>query len=259
MPRELEPVCGCLNGLLERLERAFARERRLTADAAHELRTPIAELRTLAEVGLAEAKTGCPEMTGYFEDALGVTRRLESLVTALLYLARCEAGAQKAEMRPVDIAELTRELWRVLSPITHTSYEVQLDVPEQAFVTADPELLKTILSNLLSNALAYTPSGGKIQVSIHRTGNLGDTIPMVSPKFSWMVSIANTSHELLAADIEHVFEPFWQKHADRGDTGHCGLGLALVAACARLMAIPIRTEIAANTLFVIAFECPAAA
>jgi two-component system phosphate regulon sensor histidine kinase PhoR len=151
-------------------------------------------------------------------------------------------------MRPVDLAELTRELWRSLySPITHPGYQVQLDVAEQAVVSADPDLLKTILTNLLSNALAYTPDGGKIQVSIYRKAA------------SWTVSIANTSHELLATDLEHVFEPFWRKHADRGDAGHCGLGLALVAACARLMAIPIRTEIASNNLFVIAFECPAAA
>jgi len=246
MPQELVPVCLCLNDLMQRLEGAFVRERRFTADAAHELRTPIAELRTLAEVGLAESQTGCPEMTGYFEDALAVARHLENLVTALLALARCEAGTQKTHMRTVDLAELTRETWVLLCARTRgPSHETQMDIPQNALVTGDPDLLKNMLANLMSNAITYTPAGGRIEIALRRE----DT--------SWLVRIANATSQLQRDDLNHIFDPFWRKQADRSDPDHCGLGLTMVAAYARLMKIPVRTEISPDQVFVISFEFPA--
>ena len=246
MPRELVPVCQCLNDLLQRLEGAFARERRFTADAAHELRTPIAELRTLAEVGLAEAQSERPEMARYFEDALAVARHLENLVTALLALARCEAGARKTDLRTVDLAELMRETWVSLSAKNRgPSYETQLDIPQHALVTGDPDLLKNMLANLLSNAITYTPAGGRIEITLRRKDA------------SWIVCMANASRQLEPDDLDHVFDPFWRKQADRSDSDHCGLGLTLVAAYARLMRIPVHTVLSPDKMFVISFELPA--
>ncbi|MCX5758329.1 MAG: ATP-binding protein [Candidatus Hydrogenedentes bacterium] len=244
MPEELVPVCRCLNDLLQRLEGAFALERRFTADAAHELRTPIAELRALAEVGLAEAEGGWPEMTGYFEDALGVACHLENLVGALLALTRCESGIQKIDLRPVDLAELTRETWITLhSKVADACYEVQLDMPEHALVSADPDLLRSVLANLLSNSLSYTPAGGRIDIAIRRETS------------SWVVRIANATSQIQTEDLKHVFEPFWRKHVERSEADHCGLGLSLVAAYARLMAIPLRAEITSDNCFLIEFQC----
>ena len=244
MPGEVVPVCRCLNDLLDRLEGAFARERRFTGDAAHELRTPIAELRTLAEVGLAEAKDSYPAMVGHFQDALDVARQLESLVTALLALARCESDRGEVEMRAVDLARLLREAWQSLvSKNAVPGLRLKLDVPEEVTVCANPEMLKTMVVNLLSNALSYTTENGGVTISVsHSRG-------------SWLVRVANTCNQLESSDIPHVFEPFWRKEAGRCDKEHSGLGLALVASLARLMAIPLRAELTSENVFVIEFEC----
>ena len=247
MPRELFPISQRLNNLLERLETAFARERRFTADAAHELRTPIAELRTLAEVGLAEAKSVHSRMEEYFEDALGIARHLESLVTTLLALARCEAGLQQVNLQAVDVADLARSVWDSLSrQTTRGAFLANLDIPTQACIESDADLLTNILTNLLSNAISYTPVGGRIDVSVAPRAD------------AWAVSISNTTHGLHPDDLDRLFEPFWRKHRERSGEVHCGVGLSLVAAYAKLLGIAVRVEMPASHVFRIELICPLA-
>ena len=258
MPRELFPISQRLNNLLERLETAFARERRFTADAAHELRTPIAELRTLAEVGLAEARSvhsrpeaasyrPAADMEEYFEDALGIARHLESLVTTLLALARCEAGLQQVNLQDVDVADLARSVWDSLSRQTSRgAFLANLDIPTQACIESDADLLTNILTNLLSNAISYTPDGGRIDVSVAPRAD------------AWAVSISNTTHGLHPDDLARLFEPFWRKHRERCGEVHCGVGLSLVAAYAKLLGIAVRVEMPASHVFRIELTCPLA-
>ena len=258
MPRELFPISQRLNNLLERLETAFARERRFTADAAHELRTPIAELRTLAEVGLAEARSvhsrpeaasyrPAADMEEYFEDALGIARHLEGLVTTLLALARCEAGLQQVNLQDVDVADLARSVWDSLSRETSRgAFLTNLDIPTQARIESDADLLTNILTNLLSNAISYTPDGGRIDVSVAPRAD------------AWAVSISNTTHGLHPDDLDRLFEPFWRKHRERCGEVHCGVGLSLVAAYAKLLGIAVRVEMPASHVFRIELICPLA-
>jgi two-component system sensor histidine kinase QseC len=248
MPRELFPISQCLNDLLERLQTAFARERRFTADAAHELRTPIAELRTLAEVGLAEAGSTRSGMGTYFEDALGIARHLEGLVTTLLALARCEAGLQQVRLQPIDMADLVRSVWDSLTRRpSRAGFTAKLDLPERACVESDADLLKTILTNLLSNAISYTPDGGRIDVSVAPRGA------------AWVVSVGNTTDRLHPDDLERLFEPFWRKQQEQGGEAHCGVGLSLVAAYAKLLGIAVRAEMPAPHVLRIELACPSGA
>jgi two-component system sensor histidine kinase QseC len=247
MPRELFPISQRLNNLLERLETAFARERRFTADAAHELRTPIAELRTLAEVGLVEARSVHSRMEEYFEDALGIARHLETLVTTLLALARCEAGLQQVNLRTVDVAELVRSVWdSLVQESSRGGFTTDLNMPTQACVESDADLLKNVLANLFSNAISYTPDGGRIDVS-------------VAPREeAWVVSISNTTNELYPDDLGRLFEPFWRKYQVHRGEVHCGVGLSLVAAYAKLLGIRVCAEMPASHVFRIELVCPAA-
>ncbi len=98
-PREVAPIVDQLNGLLDRLDDSFARERRFTGNVAHELRTPIAELRTLAEVG-KKWPEDTASVVGFFEDVNDVAGRMETVIADLLLLARCEAGVERVERTP---------------------------------------------------------------------------------------------------------------------------------------------------------------
>jgi signal transduction histidine kinase len=219
LPTELLPISERLNDLLARLEKAFQRERRVTADIAHELRTPIAELRTLAEVGVKWAEEAA------FQDALQIARRMETLVTGLLALARHDAGHQAVAREPVVLRTLVDEVW---SPLAERARSRQLDVAID--VTGqwqtDPTLLRMIVGNLLSNAVEYTSERGQIRVA-------GDPSRL---------DISNTTDQLRREDLPHLFERFWRKDAARTHDGHSGLGLALALAATAALGLNLSAE-----------------
>jgi two-component system sensor histidine kinase QseC len=223
VPAELRPICERMNDLLARLEGAFARERRFSANVAHELRTPIAELRSLAEVALRWPGDSAAAAQG-FEDALAIARQMEAIVTTLLALARCEAGRMPVEFAPVDLPGAVREAWRPLRGAAEARrLEATLDLPDDAIVSADRAMIAAMLSNLLSNAVAYSPPGGTIAVGVRRT------------RYAVELEVSNTNASLAPEDLGHLLQPFWRKDAARADPSHSGLGLALVAAYARLL------------------------
>src|SRR5262249_5544979 len=142
---------------LGRLEASFARERRFSANVAHELRTPIAELRSLAEVALR-----WPD-TGNFRDVLDIAVQMERMVTNLLSLAGCEAGHEELVVERVDLAQAVREAWR---PFESTAAARQLATSFElapANTNGDRAILGAMLANVYSNAVDYTPEGGEIR------------------------------------------------------------------------------------------------
>jgi len=231
MPRELRPICMRLNDLLERLENAFARERRFTGDAAHELRTPIAELRSLAEVAMRH-----PEDTELcrrtLTEAVAIARQMERLVTTLLALARGETGAQQVACEPIDLGDVLQQAW---APFEQRASERQLsltwEVPTALPSETDRALLHCVLGNLFSNAVAHSPVGGQITV---RAQSHDGTVRLL---------IVNTSSSLTREDVPHLFEPFWQKDPSRTDSTQSGLGLSLVAVFCRLMNVGVSARL----------------
>jgi two-component system sensor histidine kinase QseC len=232
LPAELHPIAGRLDDLLERLSAAFERERRFSADVAHELRTPIAELRALAEVALQFPDSG--EAGRQFQDVLAAAQQMEGLVAALLTLARCEAGRMPVAREPVDLARALGEAWAPLAERARgKALRVQASAPE-TFVSTDRVMLGSILGNLLGNAVEYAPAGGDLTWQLVRREDGADVI------------IANTNAGLAREDLAHVFEPFWRKDPARTDGRHGGLGLSLAAAFARLIGAQVRLEIAGD-------------
>ncbi|MGC3988898.1 MAG: histidine kinase dimerization/phospho-acceptor domain-containing protein [Chthoniobacteraceae bacterium] len=221
-PAELRPIATRLNELLARLNTAFQRERRFSSNVAHELRTPIAELTIIAEVGLTEAHS--PVVRDYFTDIKSITHRIGSLVSTLLRIARCEAGTESVIMEPVDLMARLRSIAEKESPIaSERGIRVKLPSVEQSFVLADAAVLDAILVNLFSNAALYTPSGGRIECHLQ---------PRAS---TTVLTIRNTNPGLQESDLPHLLEPFWRADASHTDSAHCGLGLNLVASYARLL------------------------
>jgi len=223
LPSELAAITARLNELLERLSASFQRERRFTADVAHELRTPIAELRALAEVALAGPGEPNRE-TVVLQDARDIALQMERLVTSLLALSRFQSGHQPVKRELVEVAAAISRVWSPLEGIARQR-RLRIDLGDGVTgqVAADPALFDSVLRNLLENATTYTPEGGRVAIS---TAREGDTTT---------ITVANTSGDLDETDRPHLFEPFWRKDAARTDGFHSGLGLALVASMVRLM------------------------
>jgi two-component system sensor histidine kinase QseC len=222
LPRELLPICQRLNDLLDRVSTSMARERRFSADVAHELRTPLAELRTIADVSLSQQGLGA-DMTAALQDVRSSAVQLDRVVSTLLALARCDAGQQTVTLTALSLSETIRD---VLRPFESAALARGLTVASgsgDAMVQTDRALLVAIITNLFSNSVAYTPGGGRIAWSLAAAAD-GVTL-----------RVENTNPGLLPADLAHVFEPFWRRDAARTGGEHVGVGLALVAAYAQLI------------------------
>jgi len=231
LPVELRPICQQLNGLLARLQLSFEREQRFSADVAHELRTPIAELRTLSEVALKWPEDSQAARHA-FQDALAIALEMESIATGLLGIARCEGGLVSVCAEPVLLAPLIDEIADTFSAKAKTrqiTFSVVASV-DRHWLT-DPTLLRGILINLLSNALQYSPAGSHVRVSALADGEIG------------RVLVSNPTSDLMAEDLPHLFERFWQKDPSRSSTEHSGLGLALSQAYARALGLDLRAEL----------------
>lgn len=227
MSEELRPITSRLNDLLGRLEESFERERRFSADLAHELRTPLAELRSLAEVELAWPENDNSEK---HRETLNIALQMEAMVTRLLEMARGENGKISLQPEPVLIAPLLDEIWQ---PLADKAKRKQLafifNVPRDASIQTDRALFRSILSNLLANAVEYSPQNGRGEINWRKdTGEL---------------TISNTVHDLDAADVPHLFERLWRKDKSRTGGDHCGLGLALSRTFAQLLGFELEANL----------------
>lgn len=245
LPPELTPIAERLNDLMKRMQASIDRERRFTADAAHELRTPVAELRTLSEVGLRETENEHPSIRVFLSDARAIALHLEGLINALLTLARVESRSERADRKVIDLAE---NVTTTVADMGRRRPDIKLEtaIPSTARVLADSTLVRVMLDNMFDNVAEHTTQNGAVLVSLQFC------------EAAWHLKIKNSAVGLTAKDLSHVFDPFWCKSADRGGSSHFGLGLALVAECAQLMEVRLRASIEGGNMFVIDAEWHAA-
>ena len=223
LPAELQPVAASLNELLARLQAAFERERRFTGTAAHELRTPLAELRLLAEVNLKTPATET-EQAESWRDALMTTQRMERLAVQLLALTRAEDASAAAQRMPVDIANAVGEAWKQHeSRARSRGVTLEMSLQKVHGIQNDPVLLGVVLGNLCGNASEHAPQGTRVRISV--TTEAGAVL----------VLFRNLAGGITAADMPLLFERFWRKDAARADAQHHGLGLALAREFATLI------------------------
>jgi signal transduction histidine kinase len=238
MPEELQPITKRLNDLLGRLEASFERERRFSADLAHELRTPLAELRAHAEVEMQCAEGTESEK---HRETLDITLQMEAMVTRLLELARSENKQIPVHAEPVMVARLIEDL---RDPLTGKAQNKQLavknDVPPEVSLQTDPTLFRSILANLMSNAIEYAPKNGCVAIEwMNETGEL---------------RVSNTIHDLNADDVPHLFERLWRKDKSRTGTEHCGLGLALSSEFAKLLGMSLTARLAGEKTLILSLK-----
>jgi heavy metal sensor kinase len=212
---ELDRLGETLNGMLARLENAFGGMRRFSADAAHELRTPLTALKGTLEVALRSERSG-PEYRAALASALEEVERLVRLAEDLLLLSRSRAGPEspraKVELEPLvlDVADVGARLAK------DTSVAVRVGSVAPVSVLGDAGSLRRALLNLVENGVKYTPSGGRVEISVQATESearlvVEDTGPGIDP-----------------ADVARIFEPFVRLDAARDrESGGSGLGLAI--------------------------------
>jgi len=245
LPLELRPIAERLNELLARLEASFERERRFSSDLAHELRTPIAELRSAAECALKWPDTRQPQTD---RDTLEIARQMERIVTNLLALARGEKRGEKGQLAidaaPVALAPLLAEVWRPLAPrAARRALSISLPAPDcDTRCLADATMLRPILANLCANAAEYTTAGGTFNVGIQTHAQhaqhaaAADTVSII---------FTNDTNTLTPDDMPKLFDRFWRKDASRTDTAaHSGLGLPLARALAQAMGWTLTARLA---------------
>ncbi|MEA2761883.1 MAG: hypothetical protein QOD47_1167 [Gemmatimonadaceae bacterium] len=207
-----------LNAMIGRLETSFGALRRFTADASHELKTPLAVLRADVERAMHHNSTQTERMVA-LEEALQEVRRMTDLVESLLTLARADEGRFDIYREPIELQPLVQEVYETALILGEAQgVTVNLPFTTDVVVMADRTRLRQLFLNLVTNAIKYTPAGGKVELGL---GRHPDNVTF---------AVRDTGIGISAADFPHIFERFWR--ADRvrsrmSERGGFGLGLAI--------------------------------
>ena len=219
---ELDRLAAAFDRMLERLDRAFQRERRFVSDVSHELRTPLTALRGRIEVTLTRPRSR-PE----YEDTLRILEtevaRLTRLSEDLLLLARFDRGALAPRLEEVDVSELLASVAEQIRPLAEARRQTLAeDVEPELGLHADPDQLIRLFLNLLDNAVKFTDDGGRISLIGRRSGALIE------------VEVSDTGTGIEAEHLINIFDRFYRAEGSRArSTGGHGLGLAIADEIAR--------------------------
>jgi heavy metal sensor kinase len=241
---ELGQLARTLNGMFGRLERSFAEMRRFTADAAHELRTPLAVIHNEAEVALRLPRTA-DEYAGVLADVLEETDRLTRMADQLLFLSRQDAGLHPAPRKMVPVDALLEEVVGHMRMVAQAKgVTLSLDRPAPCVVSADAGQLRRVFYNLLDNAIKYTGPPGRVTVRSHVEGE------------RLCVSVDDTGVGIPPEHLPRVFDRFYRVDPSRTGEG-VGLGLSICESIVKGLGGDIRIDstLGRGTTVVVEFPC----
>ncbi len=235
---EIAPIENQINHLLERLQSAFEREKRFSANAAHELRTPLSELKTLAEVAKM-VPDDREQVLSFFDDIGEISGQMEKMVATLLELSRSEAGLLRTDPENIELAGFCEQIWLHAVNGQGADKVLRRHIPEGLVINTDREKLGMILSNLFVNAVSYSPDNAEIAINAEiRNDNV-------------VLEVRNASIDLKPEDILHMKDRFWRKQKVHGESGHSGLGLTLVDALAGVMKLDVSLRLDNQQTFMV--------
>ncbi|MCU0807811.1 MAG: ATP-binding protein [Candidatus Contendobacter sp.] len=227
LPAEITPLVQALNDLLARLAHTLDAQRQFVADAAHELRTPLTAVRLQAE--MAQRATNLEEQARNLDQLRAGLLRASHLVEQLLAMARLDAAPDAGSVEAVDLLEVARRVVTEFAPIADDRHlDLGLLPSDAVLVAGDPGELRTLLGNLVDNALRYTPAGGQVDVQVQRAGDKA------------VLTVSDTGPGIPATERARVFDRFY-RGADAVAPGS-GLGLAIVQRIADRSRATVRLE-----------------
>jgi heavy metal sensor kinase len=218
---ELDRLAKTLNDMLGRLDNSFRQTRQFSADAAHELQTPLTILKGEIEVALRSSRSP-DEYRGVLQSNLEEIDRISSLVAGLLLLARADRGVLRLDLQPVKLEELLEEVGEQMRRLAENqAVSLHYGLMEPASIQGDREHFKRLLVNLIDNAIQYTPAGGKVTLSLSCDGK-------------WArVGISDTGIGLSADEQAQIFNRFYRAAEARSQRGGgAGLGLSIAQSIA---------------------------
>lgn len=246
-PSELEALTKSLNAMLDRLHGGFERMSQYTADLAHDMRTPLGNLRGANEVALARERTTA-EYEALLESNLEECERLSRMIESVIFLARAEHPQFMTTLAEFDVHDALTQIADYFEGLAEEA-GVQIRVQGEGRLRADKELFRRAVGNLLANALRYTPRGAEITLSVAQTPTAVE------------VAVANPGTPIEAALLERIFDRFYRadasRHREPRTGASAGLGLAIVRTIMALHGGSARAESdAASTRFILTFVRP---
>ncbi len=219
IPEETQPVVQSVNRLLAQLSTAFEGAKRFTADAAHELRTPLAGIAAQTEVALLTTDESV--RSGALSSIKTATKKMSRLVQQLLTLARWDANLANVQRVPLMLNVLAEEIVRELEgAATSGNVRLSCEVISEPVMFGDETSVQMIIRNIVDNAIRYTPAGGTVRIEIDST-----------PEHA-VLRVVDTGPGLSAEDRDRIFQRFYR--GGRHDTTGSGLGLSIVRQCVDL-------------------------
>lgn len=216
---EIGRLVDTLNHMMDRLERAFEAMKRFTADASHELRTPLANLRSLVDLasrGILTPEEIQEEMASIGEEV----HRLGQIVDDLLLMARADTDRLPLRMESLRLDELAgAQVETFALRAEEAGVALELDAPDPAPITGDERWMHQLMSNLLDNALKFTPRGGRIRLEVRS-----------APDRKVRLAVEDTGPGIPPEDLERIFERFYRCDAARSHASAPGSGLGLAIA-----------------------------
>jgi len=242
-PRELQPLAVAFDSMLARLEASFTRLSQFSADLAHELRTPIANILGEAQVALSRDRTS-HAYREVIESTIAECERLSGIVDNLLFVARVDAAREPIERTRFDARAAVEKIATFYQTIAE-DHHVAISCSGEGQIYADPALFERAVGNLVDNALRFTPKNGSIQIAL------------AEHAADFEVAVSDNGYGIGPEHLPRVFDRFYRAESSRGSDG-AGLGLALVKSIVELHggSARIQSEVGRGTTVTLIFPKP---
>lgn len=217
---EIDQLATSFNRMLNRIEALLEEIREMSDNIAHDLRSPVARIRGVAEVTLTSGKT-LEEFESMAASTIEECDRLLDMINTMLLISKTESGSEKLVVQDIDLSEAVRRACELFSPMAEDAkVELKMDVPDGIRLKGNTSMIQRMISNLIDNALKYTQPGGRVQVRLRETG------------LRAVITVIDSGVGISPDDLPRIFNRFYRCDQSRSHPG-TGLGLSLARAIAR--------------------------